>query len=60
MSEVREYGRPRGIINNALEYANDESQGYIVDVYENCIILNGMDLINKIPIPLGTYKIVTT
>ena len=41
------------------EYADKESQGYIVDVYEDCIVLNGMDLINNKPVPLGTYKIST-
>ena len=34
-----------------------ESQGYIVDVYDDCIVLNGIDLINNKPIPLGTFKI---
>lgn len=34
-----------------------ESQGYIVDVYSDCIVLNGMDLINNKVVPLGTYKI---
>lgn len=33
------------------------SQGYIVDVYDDCIVLNGMDLINNKPVPLGVYKI---
>ena len=36
------------------------AQGYIVDVYDDCIVLNGMDLIDNIPIALGTYKIDTT
>lgn len=36
-----------------------ESQGYIVDVYEDCIVLNGMDLINNQPVPLGVYRINT-
>jgi len=35
------------------------SQGYIVDVYDDCVALNGMDFINSKPIPLGTYKILT-
>ena len=35
------------------------AQGYIVDVYDDCIVLNGMDLIDNIPIALGTYKIDT-
>lgn len=33
------------------------SLGYLVDVYNDCIVLNGMDLINNIPVPLGVYKI---
>ena len=36
-----------------------ESQGYIVDVYDDCIVLNGMDLINNQYVPLGVYKINT-
>lgn len=35
------------------------SQGYIVDVYDDCIVLNGMDFIGNKPIPLGVYKIDT-
>ena len=36
-----------------------DSQGYIVDVYDDCIVLNGMDLIGNKPVPLGVYKIDT-
>lgn len=36
-----------------------ESQGYIVDVYDDCIVLNGMDLVNNQHVPLGVYKITT-
>lgn len=36
-----------------------ESQGYIVDVYEDCIALNGWDFVENKPVPLGTYKINT-
>ena len=36
-----------------------ESQGYIVDVYDDCIVLNGMDFIGNKPVPLGVYKIDT-
>jgi hypothetical protein len=45
-----------------LESVNDNvaSQGYVVDVYDDCIVLNGMDLINNEYIPLGVYKIDTT
>lgn len=35
-------------------------QGYIVDVYDDCIVLNGMDFINNECVPLGVYKIDTT
>lgn len=34
--------------------------GYLVDVYENYIILNGLDLLTNGVVPLGTYKIDTT
>ena len=51
--------RPRDIIDSKLVYAPSESQGYIVDVYEDCIVLNGMDLIGHVPVPLGIYKIQT-
>lgn len=52
---------PRGINFDTMESVNDNvaSQGYIVDVYDDCIVLNGMDFINNKPIPLGTYKINT-
>lgn len=33
------------------------SQGYVVDVYEDCVVLNGVDFIGDKPVPLGTYKI---
>lgn len=54
-------GRPRNIdlSASATPYADSEAQGYIVDVYEDCIVLNGMDLINNECIPLGVYKIDT-
>ena len=46
---------------NAVKAVDDRnaSQGYIVDVYKDCIVLNGMDFVNNEPIPLGTYKIDT-
>ena len=41
-----------------------ESQGYIVDVYDDCIVLNGMAFNytdnTAVPVPLGTFKIYTT
>lgn len=52
-------GRPRDVSveSNTTPYTDEEAQGYIVDVYNNYIVLNGMDLVNILPIPLGTYKI---
>ena len=51
---------PRDCIDGALINRSNQSQGYIVDVYDDCIVLNGMDLINNKPVPLGVYKIDTT
>lgn len=50
---------PRDIDIENNQSVNDDigSQGYIVDVYEDCIVLNGMDFINNVPIPLGVFKI---
>lgn len=48
---------PRDISSGSRKEEYNKSQGYIMDVYEDCIVLNGMDLINNKPIPLGTYKI---
>lgn len=35
-------------------------QGYIVDVYGDCVVLNGWDFLGDEPVALGTYKIITT
>ena len=53
--------RPRDIDlkTGKTPYADGEAQGYIVDVYEDFIVLNGMDLVGNKPIPLGIYKINT-
>lgn len=53
--------RPRDVdlTSSTTLYADDESQGYIVDVYDDCIVLNGIDFVNETPVPLGTYKIDT-
>ena len=52
-------GTPRKLVSDdgTWEAKSSESQGYIVDVYDDCIVLNGMDLINEKPVPIGTYKI---
>lgn len=53
-------GSPRELNADGSWTGKDaESQGYIVDVYDDCIVLNGMDLINNAYVPLGTYKIST-
>lgn len=52
---------PIDIVNGTLTGKDGAySQGYIVDVYDDCIVMNGIDFINEKPIPLGTYKIDTT
>ena len=58
---VPSLGRPRNVNMSAgtTPEADSESQGYIVDVYNDCIVLNGMDFINNQYVPLGVYKIVT-
>lgn len=51
---------PRTLLSNGTwTGAEDESYGYIVEVYEDCITLNGIDFINNKHVPLGVYKIDT-
>jgi hypothetical protein len=51
-------GAPRELNADGSWTGKDaESQGYIADVYSDCVVLNGYDLINKKIIPLGTLKI---
>jgi predicted phosphodiesterase len=47
------------LVNGKTTECNDESQGYIVDVYAECIVLNGWDFVNNQYVPLGVYKIAT-
>ena len=49
------------IVNADGTYYNDDaqSQGSIVDVYADCIVVNGWDFINNKPVALGTLKIDT-
>lgn len=46
-----------------LKEKSDESEGYIVDVYDDCIVLNGRDFIDNDKdghwLPIATYKIDT-
>lgn len=51
----------RKIVNGVLGGKDASySLGYLVDVYDNYIVLNGMNMINKEAEPLGVYKIDTT
>lgn len=52
-------GAPRDVVGGELENRWDESQGYLVDVYENCIVLNGIDLVGMKQVPIGQYRIDT-
>lgn len=54
-------GTPRDLNIDTMKAVDDTeaSQGCIVDVYEDYIVINGLDFINNKPIPLGTYKIPT-
>jgi predicted phosphodiesterase len=58
-------GAPRDIVNGSAIEDNNASQFYILDVYDNCIVLNGINNtgVNS-PVSnyeaLGTYKIDTT
>ena len=53
---------PRNLDLSAGATVNDNggSQGCVVDVYDDCIVLNGWDFINSQYVPLGIYKIDTT
>lgn len=61
---------PRDIIDDSLSVMYAESEGYIVDVYDDCIVLNGIDFgkLNSDTgeresmklLPIATYKIDTT
>lgn len=54
---------PRDIVGDSVSYIYAESEGYTVDVYDDYIILNGMDFIDNDKdgniIPVATYKIDT-
>ena len=58
---VPSLGSPRKLISadGTWQAAESESQGYIVDVYDDCIVLRGWDFVGNTSVPLGTYKIET-
>lgn len=55
---------PRDPNGTSLTDIYAESEGYIVDVYDDCIVLNGRDFIDNEKdghlLPIATYKIDTT
>lgn len=56
---VPSVGKPRDIELTSGETPEDMvgSQGYIVDVYNDAIVLNGMDFVSGKGVPLGTFKL---
>lgn len=58
---VPSVGKPRGIDLETGTTPEDMhgSQGYIVDVYGDCIVLNGWDFAGNNFVPLGIYKVST-
>lgn len=53
-------GTPRDVADRELVNRDAESQGYIVDVHADFIVLRGWDFIGNKPVPIGTYRIDTT
>ncbi len=53
-------GRPAYVVDGTRGGDDSLSFGYLMDVYVDCIVLNGMDFINNECVPLGTFKIDTT
>lgn len=49
-----------GATSNDTYYYNAGSEGYLVDVYENCIILRGRDFIKGKYLPIANYLLDTT
>ena len=51
---------PRDVVNGAYEKMYAESEGYVVDVYENHVILRGRDFVKEEFLPIATYRLNTT
>jgi predicted phosphodiesterase len=56
---VPSLSRPRNVINGALSGADSESYAYVVDVYDDCVVFNGVNLITNKYVPTGVFKIDT-
>lgn len=52
--------KPVDIINGQRVAEVSGSQGYIVDVYENNVVLKGMNFVNESVVPLAVYNLDTT
>lgn len=50
---------PRDYVNDAYAYMYSESEGYVVDVYRNHIVLRGRDFVKEQFLPIATYCIDT-
>jgi len=50
---------PRDRVNDSLTYMYAESEGYVVDVYENGIHLRGRDFVKEEFLPIASYWIDT-
>lgn len=48
---------PRGVTNGSIDFSGlyAESEGVIVDVYENCILYRGRNFVDKKFIPIGQF-----
>ena len=51
---------PRDIVNNSLHGIYADSEGYVVDVYENGIHLRGRDFVKGEFLPIASYWLDTT
>ena len=57
---VPSLGRPRQVVDGELSgYINSDSEGYLVDVYENHIVLKGYDFIGNTDVLIAQYCIDT-
>lgn len=52
--------RPAFVTDGVRDGDDSMSYGYLMDVYDDCIVLNGMDFIDNEYVPLGVFKIDTT
>ena len=51
---------PKNITNGGLVNNYNGSEGYVVDVYENDIVLKGRDFVTGKFLPIATYSLATT